>query len=262
MSSEELKPCPFCGGEAKEDWGGTAEFYGHEHQTVTIECASCGVSLSIDTSCGKDGLASRGYEFACSCCNDTGAVARKRWNTRARLAAIQGGMGEVIEPCADLRAISSEVKRYTRCGMSIVEDKKGGWVEYSDYAALEAENARLAEDVKKWQALAQNVETLERITESAEARRAQHPDDVAVDHFAAAMKSKLAKSREKGRHGWQAASAAHLSSLLYRHMYKADPLDVANLAMMLYQNGQAIELPFEARTPAEQQSAPGQEGGL
>lgn len=85
---------------------------------------------------------------------------------------------------------------------------------------------------------------------------AQHPDDAAVDRFAAAMKSKLAKSREKGRHGWQAASAAHLSSLLYRHMYKADPLDVANLAMMLHQNGQAIELPFEARTPAEQQSAP------
>ena len=27
------------------------------------------------------------------------------------------------------------VKRYTRYGMSIVEDKKGGWVEYSDYAA-------------------------------------------------------------------------------------------------------------------------------
>ena len=61
------------------------------------------------------------------------------------------------------------------------------------------------------------------------------------------MKAKLAKSREKGRHGWQTASAAHLSGLLYRHMYKADPLDVANLAMMLHQNGQAIELPQEAR---------------
>lgn len=85
---------------------------------------------------------------------------------------------------------------------------------------------------------------------------AQHPDDAAVDRFAAAMKSKLAKSREKGRHGWQTASAAHLSSLLYHHMYKADPLDVANLAMMLHQNGQVIELPFEARMPKEQQSAP------
>lgn len=75
----------------------------------------------------------------------------------------------------------------------------------------------------------------------------QHPDDQAVDRFAVAMKVKLAKSREKGRHGWQTASAAYLSGLLYRHMYKADPLDVANLAMMLHQNGQAIELPREAR---------------
>lgn len=79
------------------------------------------------------------------------------------------------------------------------------------------------------------------------ARQEQHPDDAAVDQFAIAMKAKLAKSREKGRHGWQTASAAHLSALLYRHMYKADPLDVANLAMMLHQNGQAIELPYEAR---------------
>ena len=39
----------------------------------------------------------------------------------------------------------SNPKRYTRCGMSIVEDKKGGWVEYSDYAALEAECERLAD---------------------------------------------------------------------------------------------------------------------
>lgn len=38
---------------------------------------------------------------------------------------------------------SEELKRYTRCGMSIDEDKKGGWVEYSDYAALEAECERL-----------------------------------------------------------------------------------------------------------------------
>lgn len=93
--------------------------------------------------------------------------------------------------------------------------------------------------------------------EAISSRRPEHhPDDAAVDRFAAAMKSKLAASREKGRHGWQTASAAHLSSLLYHHMYKADPLDVANLAMMLHQNGQAIELPHEARRPADQQSAP------
>lgn len=74
-----------------------------------------------------------------------------------------------------------------------------------------------------------------------------HPDDAAVDRFAEAMKAKLARSREKGRHGWQNCTAPHLSAMLYDHLYKADPLDVGNFAMMLHQNGQAIELPFEAR---------------
>ena len=45
----------------------------------------------------------------------------------------------------------SNPKRYTRCGMSIVEDKKGGWVEYSDYAALEAERERLRAQVSALQ---------------------------------------------------------------------------------------------------------------
>lgn len=87
----------------------------------------------------------------------------------------------------------------------------------------------------------------------------QHPDDEAVDRFAVAMKAKLAASREKGRHGWQSATAPHLSALLYDHMYKADPLDVGNLAMMLHQNGQAIELPQEGRgrrRTAPQQAEP------
>lgn len=83
--------------------------------------------------------------------------------------------------------------------------------------------------------------------EQPQAGAGQNPDDAAVDRFAIAMKSKLAKSREKGRHGWQNATAPHLGSLLYEHMYKGDPLDVANLAMMLHQNGQAIELPHDAR---------------
>ena len=108
-----------------------------------------------------------------------------------------------------------------------------------DHAALEAQCERLRKQVAALSAQ----------------QSAHHPDDVAVERFAAAMKAKLARCREKGRHGWQTASAAHLSSLLYHHMYKADPLDVANLAMMLHQNGQAIELPHEARKPVAQQSA-------
>ncbi len=79
------------------------------------------------------------------------------------------------------------------------------------------------------------------------AGEAQHPDDIAVDNFAAAMKAKLAKKRAEGRHGWQSTSHITLSGLLYEHMYKGEPLDVGNLAMMLHQNGMPIELTGDAR---------------
>lgn len=76
----------------------------------------------------------------------------------------------------------------------------------------------------------------------------QHPDDIAVDRFAEAMKAKLKWEREqRNRSGWQAMSAADLSRILYEHLPKGDPVDVANLSMMLHQNGQQIETP-----PAEQ----------
>ena len=72
----------------------------------------------------------------------------------------------------------------------------------------------------------------------------QHPDDIAVDCFAAAMKAKLKWEREqRNRSGWQAMSAADLSRILYEHLPKGDPVDVANLSMMLHQNGQQIETP-------------------
>lgn len=68
----------------------------------------------------------------------------------------------------------------------------------------------------------------------------QHQDDIAVDLFADAMKAKLAKKRIEGRSGWQSMSAEDLSKLLHQHIAKGDPLDVANIAMMLHQNGQAL----------------------
>lgn len=70
-----------------------------------------------------------------------------------------------------------------------------------------------------------------------------HPDDEAVDRFAAAMKSKLAAKREEGRGGWDdnaKCSQKFLSDLLRGHIDKGDPLDVANFAMMLHQRGEAI----------------------
>lgn len=70
-----------------------------------------------------------------------------------------------------------------------------------------------------------------------------HPDDLAVDNFAAAMKEKLAKKRNDGRGGWEdkeKCSNKYLSKLLREHVNKGDPVDVANLAMMLHQRGEKI----------------------
>lgn len=61
-----------------------------------------------------------------------------------------------------------------------------------------------------------------------------HPDDVAVDRFAAAMKDKLSKAREKGRGGWETCPPEDLSRMLREHVEKGDPRDVANFAMMLW----------------------------
>lgn len=68
----------------------------------------------------------------------------------------------------------------------------------------------------------------------------QHPDDAAVDRFAAAMKEKLAQARAKGRGGWDnpaQCSVETLARMLVEHVTKGDPRDIANFAMMLYERG-------------------------
>jgi hypothetical protein len=65
----------------------------------------------------------------------------------------------------------------------------------------------------------------------------QHADDIAVDRFAAAMKTKLAKKRAEGRGGWDnpaQCTVDFLWSLLRHHVLKGDPIDVGNFAMMLW----------------------------
>lgn len=75
------------------------------------------------------------------------------------------------------------------------------------------------------------------------AQPAVHPDNAAVDRFAAAMKDKLAKAREKGRSGWNdpaQCSVEFLAKLLVEHLSKGNAgtfEDVANFAMMLHQRG-------------------------
>lgn len=79
------------------------------------------------------------------------------------------------------------------------------------------------------------------------AQGAQHPDDVAVDRFAAAMKEKLAAARAKGRSGWQQESPVVLSEMLRAHVDKGDPRDVANFCMFLW----ALRRPIYAGPPAQ-----------
>ncbi|AEA65723.1 hypothetical protein KDW40_19180 [Burkholderia cenocepacia] len=71
----------------------------------------------------------------------------------------------------------------------------------------------------------------------------EHADDIAVDQFAAAMREKMKRSREKGRGGWAdktLCSEKSLSQMLREHVEKGDPVDVANFCMMLHHRGEKI----------------------
>lgn len=86
-----------------------------------------------------------------------------------------------------------------------------------------------------------------------------HPDDLAVDAFADAMKQKMASARAKGRGGWEdpaQCSAVDLTRLLRDHVEKGDPRDVANFCMMLHQRGESIvaylDLPYMSEDEVQQ----------
>ncbi|WP_245279238.1 hypothetical protein [Xanthobacter sp. 91] len=75
--------------------------------------------------------------------------------------------------------------------------------------------------------------------------KAVHSDDIAVDRFASAMKTKLAQKRAEGKGGWEDKNdcpAYRLSGLLRDHVSKGDPVDVANFCMMLHQRGEKISV--------------------
>jgi hypothetical protein len=77
---------------------------------------------------------------------------------------------------------------------------------------------------------------LKELEEKVKSWSGPHPDDLAVDKFAAMMKDKLKKSREKGRSGWddpEQCEVSYLAKLLIDHVEKGDPVDIANIAMML-----------------------------
>jgi hypothetical protein len=82
---------------------------------------------------------------------------------------------------------------------------------------------------------------------AASPQQAQHFDDIAIDRFAQVMKEKMRYSREvKGRGGWNdpsQCSVEFLNKLLLEHVEKGDPVDVANLCMMLQHYGAGIKTP-------------------
>lgn len=70
----------------------------------------------------------------------------------------------------------------------------------------------------------------------------QHPDDEAVDRFAAAMHAKMAHARAKGKEGWddpERCNMGRLQALLHDAYLLDEWVDVANYAMMLWARGQS-----------------------
>ncbi|UJJ60632.1 hypothetical protein [Rhodanobacter denitrificans] len=70
-----------------------------------------------------------------------------------------------------------------------------------------------------------------------------HPDDFAVNAFAAAMRSRLAQKRAEGRGGWDETSPGmqqRVSDLLRAAVAKGNPVDAGNYAMFLHQRGERI----------------------
>lgn len=70
----------------------------------------------------------------------------------------------------------------------------------------------------------------------------KHPDDEAVDRFAAAMQAKMASARAKGKEGWDDPARCadeRLRSLAELAFHSNRYVDVANYAMMLWARGQA-----------------------
>lgn len=68
----DLKPCPFCGGDAEIDPDIMFfEYYGHERCDEAIQCTECSCRIEIQSDIDK-----------CSCCNDLRSEAIAAWNRR------------------------------------------------------------------------------------------------------------------------------------------------------------------------------------
>lgn len=73
-------------------------------------------------------------------------------------------------------------------------------------------------------------------------REGRSVDEVGVRRFTKIMRAKLAKKRDEGRGGWhckegyyaRGVSVRGLKQMLSNHVEKGDMVDIANLAMMVW----------------------------
>ncbi len=85
-----------------------------------------------------------------------------------------------------------------------------------------------------------------------------HPDDLAIDRFAVAMKAKMAVTRAQGRAGWndpEQCPIERLQSMLVACVAKGDPVDVGNMAMMISARGGMTVAMSQAQSGDEQHAA-------
>lgn len=166
---------------------------------------------------------------------------------------------------AHWRPIAEADRTITDCKVLDLGDGQTMPISNSDHYWLRDEDGRVFEGVWTdhkggywWDFEAESpvdpVEFLPHPLDSRFAQTERHPDDIAVDTFvgvmAAAMKAKLAAKRAQGFGGWNdpaLCSVETLSGMLRKHVAKGDPVDVANLAMMIHYHGAAI-LPIDDAT--------------
>jgi len=161
---------------------------------------------------------------------------RKADEALAALAELEKAAGE---PVADEGKLWTLIRSVMQQGADIHIDHCGlGYEKYSarlDAAAAErvAAFAKLYTTPPPAKANAMN----------------EHPDDIAVDEFAAMLKLKLSRARAKGRSGWRDPhwSPEEINRDMYAHAAKGDPLDVAAYAMFLSLRGEFVTAPPPAK---------------
>ena len=147
---------------------------------------------------------------------------------------------EVIDGLVEFRKVSRIIMDYMRAADRYYKSRIGHYCEEA-FAAHSYKIDRIGPTpvhtwLHTWEPHSQTREAMQG-NGAHSSQTAAHRDDVAVDFFALAMKSKMASSRAKGRSGWDdplQCPTERLQDMLAEHLHKGDPVDVGNLAMMLY----------------------------